>query len=1109
VTIKRDNWRRTWKKVPAENRRVAAGSLRESLGPGRRAAWLLAAMLGGSLVLHATVVPFVVESGDTEAMSASKGAYLRKVMQKEQAKAVSKAIKGKITMPPPPPDPEAVVEGAFRESLSGDVEKLISGGKGLDKLSTEVVARLAKNVAASLQNDLETMSAAIVAGKMSPEEIKKKHDALKEKAHALTRGELEKYRVETQLERAEMSTTEWYEKQMSPTLLGNINYALLVRRTHYAGLWWHVFCGRYTGWTRYRNWSGMGSNRYLGGKISLLKRLKQGLLGPYGRAPHAAWPGPGKEQANVLEKRLHALYSGTARASHNSVTYPTPSWKSVIYGDTDRHNLTGSIYEVHLSDGILSEFWPHREDEKIKIAEALDDLWDKLLEDVKAYRVAAETQAPATRLTTMRDGCYKTMDTIGSESRKLLNPDARAMGELNTLIRINVMTGEMRDKMFKHWTDGMVTALERLIRRIANGQYEKGIIVHKAGVAEAKKEFEEKVVPMLRRDMMRMISARKFRRLIWANTPGDRGYKTPGGEGTNVPSDADAKKEAAKLAALLKARPDLKAYAGLRRATNEEHFEEAIDNTRDAILAQVQTGGLLLKQMHVFVEGVDYTDEVEEKLNSRLAAMKGRGQDLTSLTKDGLPDAQAPLVALFFGASKGHGTTLQPIETTMLAAHYRSSLPEFVLQSSTPYTPGGPKPLARGDVLPEQPKLKPAFKGRSPRFETIPFLYRFPKIDGDLTDWGEIRPLTLRGRGGTVLVYAAWAYQGFFFGYHVDLPEEEFYYPREARFRKGMSPYHRNRAVEWPFAGDHFRLLFDTLDARMPRRGEPHMQEFVVLPRGTDTMPGIPGMEREMPSSRDAERKQWRGVKSKPRTFPEQPQGKPDGSGPYRVTQVTKTGYTVEVFIPRTLFKTPVFSPGWHIGFDCAVAKGYQGQGSGKRGSLQFWASGDTAKPGNRGGNRPDTWGDLLLLGTDARFTVQDADAKGVGSLSQSVIPGHSYLLTVFDPDRNLSLSTVDEVLVSAEVADAAGSTSGKTDVEVFVLKEDGENTNQFRGYVNTQPGLGRQVAGVLEVQSGQQVVFGYVDLGDAKGNRNPKRYIRLPVVAPVLETGAKKRALR
>jgi len=170
---------------------------------------------------------------------------------------------------------------------------------------------------------------------------------------------------------------------------------------------------------------------------------------------------------------------------------------------------------------------------------------------------------------------------------------------------------------------------------------------------------------------------------------------------------------------------------------------------------------------------------------------------------------------------------------------------------------------------------------------------------------------------------------------------------------------------------------------------------------------------------------------------------------------------------------------------------------------------------------RPDEWGDLLLLGTDPRLAVQDAD--GAGSLSTGVLPGHSYLVTVIDPDRNIHLTAADNVVVSAEVLGGTGSqpvsggtglepVSGGTglepvptnvptnvpnhDMEVFILKETGKNTSVFRGYVNTQPGAGRKVHGVIELMPGQQLRLGYVDLANAEGRRNVIYYLKLPVLA-------------
>jgi len=1089
---KRPAYRRTWKRRPPQQRRTAAQALADVFAR-RKVRATLWVVLVGSAVVHVAATPFLGR-GAGSGIDTAGGAdtYLQRVMQKERAKRVSKEVKGRITMPPPPADPEAVVEGTFKESLSSDVEKLVG-----DMLDVSVVKRLADSVTASLADELAKVSQDIVDGKMTEDEIRKLHEEFRRKAHDVAVDELMKYREETQLERAEMSTTEWYEQEMSPTLLGNINYELLHQAIHTHGLWFEVFCGRYDGWTQYRNWSSLRSNGHLQRKIGELQQLRTGPNDPRTREPSAAWPGPGAEQAQVLDRQLQRLFTGTVRMSNNAVTYPTPSWKSVIYGDTDEHDVDGKVWLIHMCDGVLSEFWPHVEEKMMPTAEALDGLWEEALEAAAEYRKQAEAGADAAALTPLRDKCFQLIDDICTQARRLTCRDGNLLDEINWCVRVDVLTGPMQATMFQYWTDEMVKSLEPLIRKIARGQFEKGIIVHKAGVDEAMKEFTEKVVPLLRRDLERMVSARKFRRLVWTGSYPRRDYKTPGGERTSVPDDDDVAKEKARLAELLAAHPELAPYAERRREANVGYFQEAIDNTRDEILTAVHAGGLLLKQMYVFVEGVDYADKVKEKLDTRLAAAEGRGQDIARLTKEGLPDTQAPLVALFFGASKGHGASLEPVATTMQAAFYNRSAPGCILRWSAPRIPGGPALAGADGIFPEQPQVEHSFSKPSPRFEAVPFLHKFPRLDGDLSDWGKIRPLVLRGGRGEppVLVYVAWSYQGFFLGYHVDLPAEEYYWPVERKARKGMNQYQRDQAASWPFVGDHFRLLFDTLDARRQRRGEPNTQEFTLLPRGTDTLPDVPGVERKIESTRDADTKEWRGVKALGETFPPQPADRPDGSGPYRVTKADATGYTVEAFLPRSLFEVPVFAPGWYIGFDCAVAKGYQGRGQGKRGSAQFWADPSIADDGNRGGNRPDTWGDLLMLGTDARFLVQDADPTG--RLTRQIVPGHSYLLTIVDPDRNVSLSIEDTVLVSAEAE------GGAQDVEVFVLTETKPNSGIFRGYVNTAPGAGRKVQGVLELTAGQEVAFGYVDLANAQGVRNAMTYVRLPVVAPVMNVAA------
>ena len=67
----------------------------------------------------------------------------------------------------------------------------------------------------------------------------------------------------------------------------------------------------------------------------------------------------------------------------------------------------------------------------------------------------------------------------------------------------------------------------------------------------------------------------------------------------------------------------------------------------------------------------------------------------------------------------------------------------------------------------------------------------------------------------------------------------------------------------------------------------------------------------------------------------------------------------------------------------------------------------------------------------------------------------------------------------------------------MYVLNETENNSGGFRGFIDTQPGLGRQVQGTLEMMPTQTVRFGYVDFANAKGQRNVITEMKLPVVAP------------
>ncbi len=1073
-------WRQKWRRAPPQRRALAAASLVD-IFPRSRLSRLLPAVLLGSLGVHLCAAPFVSfgERKDVREL-ATTDTYLRKVVQKERARWIARKIAGRVAMPPAPPDPEAVVEQAMAEALTSDVEKVTAG-----LLNVKLQKELSAYVESSLKDELAAAARDIATGRLTEDQIKALHRKFQERAHHQALAWRKDYLVRHQEERAAMSTTEWYEKDVSPTLFDNLTYHVLVDGSRWppnAQIWSRAYTGTY-GWGRWPNWSDLRSARLLARKIARLKPMLTGKwrnAGGRGKDQHPGWPGPGAEQARIIDETLKSVYTGTY-----SQTYPRPAWRDVAYGSKDTPRMTF---------GLLTEFYPHRPEEMRPRVEKVDRLWTQTLAAAEGYRRLAEGASDPAGLKQAHAPCMGLLKQLLAGMAGLTPPDPGARRAVNWAIRLDILTGPAREKMYDAWVDGLVDGLSPLIRDFARSQFKKGILVHTGGVKQAMKEFPTKVVPLLRRDVKRMLTRRKFHDRIHYTVYPFKGYRSKVTNKRRLPERKDAVGELVAAEKVVAGWPESeRAYAAERRKLLNRDFATAVKDTREAVLELVFTGNLLFSKMGAFLEGVDYADRVQEKLDARAMALKGRGQDLAKLTADGVPDTSAPLVALMLGASRGHGSSLEPVLAGMLGPQGR---PEPHLRAAlTAAEAAWPKPPGSWGLR-TQAEVTPKF--RTVRFEAIPFLARFPRLDGDLRDWGAIRPLIVRTRRGgrPVLVYAAWNYQGFFFGYEVTQHPDEFYWPSLYRVAFSLHSYvlgagmATNTGVGWAYGGDYFRLLFDTLDARSETRGEPHTQEFVIFPRGTENTPNLPGIERVIESKRDAKAKQYRRVKSACKVFGQQPPPShgPDGAGPYRATRSGPDGYSVEVFLPRSLFNTPVFCPGWHIGFDCTVATGHQRRNA----RPPNWAAAH-----QNYADHPDRWGDLLLLGTDPRMIVQEAG--GAWPVARAIVPGHWYLVTIIDPDRNIRPTAADTVLVSAEVVEGTGSATRSADVEVYVLTESKPNSGVFRGFVRTQPGRGREVQGVLEVMGLREVSFGYVDVGDSKGRRNVVRRLRLPVVAGVL----------
>jgi hypothetical protein len=1060
-------WRRyrRRRRAPSEQRRSAQSALANLLQP-HKLGWILAGLLAASVLVHGFIVPYVYEGQGASAdmLAANESNYLARVMRRQLAKKTAKEIKGRVTMPPPPPEPEAVVSDTLNRGVTSDIEKIVG-----DLLDADVTAGLAKQVRVSLKEELDLAAKDIADGKLSEKEIQQLQEDMRSAAHTLTVAALKTHRIKTQVKRAQISVTAWYEKDVSRNLMGNIRYAVFNAR-HRGGIWYKVYSGSYFGqFDQYCNWSQAKGMEYLRKKIGSVSSLASGRHG-WPPKTLSTWPRPSAELAAIYHSRLSGLYRYG------------PSWRALMHGGFDKHQSGTKVKYQHMTQGVLEEFFPHRRDTMLKPAETADAAWTDAIEAAGAYRAKAQGGASEAELKPAHDACVQKMKALASAMQRLSVGD-RTYRLVNSIVRSQVLRGAQRERVYERLVAKLTEGLAPLIKDFAIGQFEEGIIKWDKSAESAMDEFPKMITPLLRRDIRKLFGKQSFDKYVFNVSYPDRGYRSAvTGERRYRPSPADAKVEDALLAKTLAGNKSLQAYAGKRREILTQHFEKAIDRVTEMVLSRVLSEGLMFRDLSAFVEGVDYADKVQEKFDARQRALDGRGQDLARLTKDGVPDTSAARYALLWGGAKGHGANLLAQVTSMRPAYFARTMPETVLHTAKPIYPpkAAPWGLERQvDAAKVRPKFKPAVR----RFEAIPFVAQFPAFDGKLGDMAKLRPIVLKsGSGEPILLYAAWNYQGFLFYYEVRQPDERFYFPTAGRAVRGGA---KIGDAGWAYAGDHCRMLFDTLDARNKNRGEPHTQEFVILPRGSDTNPFLPGIERLIESQRDAVTKEYRGVKSKCKVYPSQPPPghNPDGSGPHRVTRFEKDHYAVEVFVPRSLFNVPVFAPGWLIGFDCSIGIGAQ---SSRRFRGKHWVGGDA--------NRPDLWGDLLLLGTDPKIIVYEGSTRY--PIAQHMTPGYSYLVHVEDPDRNVYLAAEDTIIVSAEVR------GGNNDVEVFTLRETGKNTGVFRGYVNTQPGRGREVQGVLEIMPGDKVRLGYVDFANANGKRNVIYEVNLPVAAPVTRSG-------
>ncbi len=369
------------------------------------------------------------------------------------------------------------------------------------------------------------------------------------------------------------------------------------------------------------------------------------------------------------------------------------------------------------------------------------------------------------------------------------------------------------------------------------------------------------------------------------------------------------------------------------------------------------------------------------------------------------------------------------------------------------FEPVIPKPAAAEKRTLVQPSFKTSAYGAAAMNE------RPIAVDGDLGDWGPLEnPLLCRWTASDahaqvpetqgVPVYVRWSNQGIYFAYAVAQPE-------------GIHPTKDNA-----YEGDCMEVWIDCQNSRLELMDKSkYTHQFCFDPFGYRGDPSCTFIEIG---------RGQRGL--------EMFQAYPDKTGKRgrSAARAIPGGYVVEAFIARETLARPVLVPGEYLAMNFSINRGdssHELQWSASK-AVQSW-------------NRPDTWGDVLLLGTDASVRTLSCD----GDACVRVVAGQPLTVEVTDRDMNMDPAAEERVL--AEVTPEGG------DPVLMVLRETGPDTGVFRGSVNTALWLDGPAPNTVGVRPGATLEVGYDDPRGAYGESHRHVGVTLPVATPVMRMGA------
>ncbi len=352
-----------------------------------------------------------------------------------------------------------------------------------------------------------------------------------------------------------------------------------------------------------------------------------------------------------------------------------------------------------------------------------------------------------------------------------------------------------------------------------------------------------------------------------------------------------------------------------------------------------------------------------------------------------------------------------------------------------------------GNTTPYQPGFKTL------AFAAVPNLPGDFVIDGKAEKWAGIAALPLKpeygGDRSLQSMQLGWRADGIY-----------------ARFTVIDPNHHMDMAQLGNFwRADNVEVWIDCLNAKERFRARHAGQQFWIWPEGSADDASLAGGESVV---------EKKGGSFVPHTLHQ--------AELQRMSTRTADGYILEFRIPAERLVDADFAPGRIIGLNTYIST--------MSGTDWYWSAGKEAGTYAQ----PDTWGDLLLSGSDAKLELANQIDGGTPVL---LIPGQPLRLRVIDGDMDLSATVRDKIMVTLKP-----SHGGQ---QLMICEETGPATGIFTGSVSTALSVGDDQPGTLAVYEGETVDALYLDQARANGARNADVHLALRFSAALIAALPKK----